>query len=78
MGVVSREDVRRLLKAVPETRLPLAEEAAGRDGTNVRTRRARAGVPAGKTLPDRDAASSTIPRPTQDALTGDEARPQVP
>jgi hypothetical protein len=50
-------------------RVLLAEEAAGRDATNLRTRRARAGFPAGKTLHDWDAAASTIPRPTQDALT---------
>ncbi len=50
-------------------RVLLAEEAAGRDATNLRTRRARAGFPAGKTLHDWDAAASSIPRPTQDALT---------
>src|SRR4051794_30229749 len=50
-------------------RVLLAEEAAGRDATNLRTRRARAGFPAGKTLHDWDAAASCIPRPTQDALT---------
>jgi DNA replication protein DnaC len=50
-------------------RVLLAEEAAGRDATNLRTRRARAGFPAGKTLQDWDASASTIPRPTQDALT---------
>src|SRR3954471_15269714 len=33
-------------------RVLLAEEAAGRDATNLRTRRARAGFPAGKTLHD--------------------------
>ena len=50
-------------------RVLLAEEAAGRDATNLRTRRARAGFPAGKTLQDWDPAASTIPRSTQDALT---------
>jgi hypothetical protein len=50
-------------------RVLLAEEAAGRDATNLRTRRQRAGFPAGKTLHDWDAAASCIPRPTQDALT---------
>lgn len=50
-------------------RVLLAEEAAGRDATNLRTRRQRAGFPAGKTLGDWDAAASCIPRPTQDALT---------
>jgi DNA replication protein DnaC len=49
-------------------RVLLAEEAAGRDAANLRTRRARAGFPAGKTLGDWDAAASCIPRPTQDAL----------
>jgi len=46
-------------------RVLLAEEAAGRDATNLRTRRARAGFPAGKTLHDWDAAASCIPRPTR-------------
>ena len=50
-------------------RVLLAEEAAGRDAANLRTRRARAGFPAGKTLADFDTSASTIPRPTQDALT---------
>src|SRR5829696_7788366 len=50
-------------------RVLLAEEAAGRDATNLRTRRQRAGFPAGKTLHDWDAGASCIPRPTQDALT---------
>jgi DNA replication protein DnaC len=50
-------------------RVLLAEEAAGRQATNLRTRRARAGFPAGKTLHDWDAGASCIPRPTQDALT---------
>lgn len=50
-------------------RVLLAEEAAGRDATNLRTRRHRAGFPAGKTLHDWDPAASCIPRPTQDALT---------
>ena len=43
-------------------RVLLAEEAAGRDATNLRTRRARAGFPAGKTLHD-----WTQPRPASPA-----------
>jgi DNA replication protein DnaC len=49
-------------------RVLLAEEAAGRDATNLRTRRKRAGFPAGKTFGDWDEAASSIPRPTQDGL----------
>ncbi|MFI2478633.1 IS21-like element helper ATPase IstB [Nocardia xishanensis] len=49
-------------------RVLLAEEAAGRDATNLRTRRKRAAFPAGKTFGDWDEAASSIPRPTQDAL----------
>lgn len=49
-------------------RVLLAEEAAGRDATNLRTRRKRAGFPAGKTFGDWDESASSIPRPTQDAL----------
>ncbi len=49
-------------------RVLLAEEAAGRDATHLRTRRKRAGLPAGKTFGDWDEQSSSIPRPTQDAL----------
>ena len=49
-------------------RVLLAEEAAGRDAPNLRTRRKRAGFPAGKTFGDWDEAASSIPRPTQDAL----------
>ncbi len=49
-------------------RVLLAEEAAGRDATNLRTRRKRAGFPAGKTFGDWDENVSSIPRPTQDAL----------
>src|SRR5690606_37612049 len=49
-------------------RVLLAEEAAGRDATNLRTRRKRAGFPAGKTFGDWDEGASSIPRPTQDAL----------
>jgi DNA replication protein DnaC len=49
-------------------RVLLAEEAAGRDAANLRTRRKRAAFPAGKTFGDWDEQSSTIPRPTQDAL----------
>lgn len=49
-------------------RVLLAEEAAGRDAANLRTRRTRAAFPAGKTFGDWDEQASTIPRPTQDAL----------
>jgi DNA replication protein DnaC len=49
-------------------RVLLAEEAAGRDATNLRTRRKRAGFPTGKTFGDWDDQASSIPRPTQDAL----------
>jgi DNA replication protein DnaC len=49
-------------------RVLLAEEAAGRDAANLRTRRTRAAFPTGKTFGDWDEASSSIPRPTQDAL----------
>lgn len=49
-------------------RVLLAEEAAGRDQANLRTRRKRAGFPAGKTFGDWDEQASSIPRPTQDAL----------
>jgi DNA replication protein DnaC len=49
-------------------RVLLAEEVAGRDAANLRTRRTRAGFPAGKTFGDWDEQVSSIPRPTQDAL----------
>ncbi|GLZ09620.1 transposase [Actinomadura sp. NBRC 104412] len=49
-------------------RVLLAEEAAGRDATNLRTRRKRAGFPAGKTFEVWDDKASSIPRPTQQAL----------
>lgn len=49
-------------------RVLLAEEAAGRDQTNLRTRRKRAGFPTGKTFGDWDETASSISRPTQDAL----------
>jgi DNA replication protein DnaC len=49
-------------------RVLLAEEAAGRDQANLRTRRKRAAFPAGKTFGDWDEQASSIPRPTQDAL----------
>ena len=49
-------------------RVLLAEEAAGRDQANLRTRRKRAAFPAGKTFSDWDDDASSIPRPTQDAL----------
>jgi DNA replication protein DnaC len=49
-------------------RVLLAEEAAGRDAANLRTRRKRAAFPAGKTFADWDESASSIPRPTQDTL----------
>lgn len=49
-------------------RVLLAEEAAGRDAANLRTRRKRAGFPAGKTFHDWDESASSVSRPTQDAL----------
>src|SRR5690349_21294557 len=49
-------------------RVLLAEEAAGRDAANLRTRRKRAAFPAGKTFGDWDEQASSIPHPTQDAL----------
>jgi DNA replication protein DnaC len=49
-------------------RVLLAEEAAGRDAANLRTRRKRAAFPAGKTFADWDEHASSIPRATQDAL----------
>ncbi|WP_281172497.1 IS21-like element helper ATPase IstB [Pseudonocardia spinosispora] len=49
-------------------RVLLAEEAAGRDAANLRTRRHRAGFPAGKTFGDWREEISSIPRRTQDAL----------
>jgi DNA replication protein DnaC len=49
-------------------RVLLAEEAAGRDQANLRTRRKRAAFPTGKTFQAWDEYASSIPRPTQDAL----------
>ncbi len=49
-------------------RVLLAEEAAGRDAANLRTRRKRAAFPAGKTFGDWDEQASSIARPTQDSL----------
>jgi DNA replication protein DnaC len=49
-------------------RVLLAEEAAGRDATNLRTRRKRAAFPAGKTFGDWDESASSIPRPSLYAL----------
>jgi DNA replication protein DnaC len=49
-------------------RVLLAEEAAGRDAANLRTRRKRAAFPAGKTFGDWDEQASSIARPTQDLL----------
>ncbi|GGO99205.1 IS21-like element helper ATPase IstB [Wenjunlia tyrosinilytica] len=49
-------------------RVLLAEEAAGRDAANLRTRRKRAGFPAGKTFGDWDESASSITRQVQDSL----------
>ncbi|RRR85791.1 IS21-like element helper ATPase IstB [Streptomyces sp. RP5T] len=49
-------------------RVLLAEEAAGRDAANLRTRRKRAGFPAGKTFGDWDEQASSITRQVQDSL----------
>jgi DNA replication protein DnaC len=49
-------------------RVLLAEEAAGRDAATLRTRRRRAAFPAGKTFEVWDPTTSSIPRPTQNAL----------
>lgn len=49
-------------------RVLLAEEAAGRDTANLRTRRKRAGFPTGKTFGDWDESASSIPRHVQDSL----------
>ncbi|MFK0195883.1 ATP-binding protein [Kitasatospora sp. NPDC090308] len=46
----------------------LAEEAAGRDAANLRTRRARAAFPTGKTFHIWNEEASSIPVPTQSAL----------
>lgn len=50
-------------------RVLLAEEAAGRDEATMRARRRRAGFPAGKTFDTWDETASSIPRPTQHALS---------
>ncbi|MEU9487455.1 iron-containing redox enzyme family protein [Streptomyces decoyicus] len=49
-------------------RVLLAEEPAGRDAANLRTRRKRAGFPAGKTFGDWDETASSISRQVQDSL----------
>lgn len=49
-------------------RVLLAEEAAGRDATNLRTRRKRAAFPTGKTFDVWDETKSSIGRATQHAL----------
>jgi DNA replication protein DnaC len=49
-------------------RILLAEEAAGRDAATLRSRRRRAAFPAGKTFDVWDETTSSIPRPTQQAL----------
>jgi len=46
----------------------LAEEAAGRDASNLRTRRQRAAFPTGKTFHIWNEDASSIPVPTQSAL----------
>jgi DNA replication protein DnaC len=50
-------------------RVLLAEEAAGRDEATIRARRRRAGFPAGKTFDTWDETASSIPKPTQHALS---------
>jgi DNA replication protein DnaC len=50
-------------------RVLLAEEAAGRDEATIRARRRRAAFPAGKTFDTWDETASSIPRPTQHALS---------
>src|ERR671933_1070101 len=50
-------------------RVLLAEEAAGRDEATIRARRRRAGFPAGKTFDTWDENASSIPKPTQHALS---------
>lgn len=49
-------------------RVLLAEEAAGRDAANLRTRRHRAAFPTGKTFHVWNEQASSIPIPTQTAL----------
>ncbi|MET9104796.1 IS21-like element helper ATPase IstB [Streptomyces antibioticus] len=49
-------------------RVLLAEEAAGRDASNLRTRRKRVGFPAGKTFGDWDETASSISRQVQESL----------
>lgn len=49
-------------------RVLLAEEAAGRDATNLRTRRKRAAFPTGKTFDVWDETKSSIGRATQHVL----------
>ncbi|MFD8700626.1 ATP-binding protein [Kitasatospora purpeofusca] len=46
----------------------LAEEAAGRDAANLRTRRTRAALPTGETFHIWNGEASLIPVPTQTAL----------
>src|ERR687886_1948016 len=50
-------------------RVLLAEEAAGRDEATIRARRRQAGFPAGKTFDTWDEHASSIPKPTQHALS---------
>ena len=50
-------------------RVLLAEEAAGRDQATLRMRRKQASFPAGKTFADWDEQRSSIPVPTQQALS---------
>ncbi|MCA1678640.1 MAG: IS21-like element helper ATPase IstB [Actinobacteria bacterium] len=50
-------------------RVLLSEEAAGRDQATIATRRRASGLPAGKTLEAWDGDASSIPKPTQQALT---------
>lgn len=50
-------------------RVLLAEEAAGRDAARLATRRKKANFPAGKTFDAWDPEASSIPTPTQQALS---------
>src|ERR1700752_4858833 len=49
-------------------RVPLAEEAAGRDHAPTSMRRRSSGLPAGKTFDAWEPGASTIPAQTQNAL----------
>ncbi|MGW4141747.1 hypothetical protein ACWELV_33995 [Streptomyces mirabilis] len=53
---------------LPYIRRAMAEEAAGRDAANLRTRRTRAAFLTGKTFHIWNEGASSIPVPTQTAL----------